>query len=201
MFDPFAASGNTTAGVELAVAQRTILAHGGEIEVRSADGSGTLVRLVLPPYREHERAGADDARPVATPRTERPEPSPNAPKPVVLVVDDEPAIGRALGRILAPGHDVVLESDARSALERILRGERFDVILCDLMMPAMSGMDFFDEVSAQAPSLRDRVVFLTGGAFTPRSEQFLRELANPCLSKPFSRTAVVDAVEQVLASR
>jgi PAS domain S-box-containing protein len=200
MFNPFAASGNATAGVELAVAQRTILAHGGEIEVRGADGSGTLVRLVLPPCREQEHAAAEAARPVTARRTERPTGSQNAPKPVILIVDDEPAIGRSIGRILAPGHDVVFESDARMALGRVLRGERFDAILCDLMMPAMSGMDFFDELCVQAPLMRDRVVFLTGGAFTPRSEQFLRELANPCLPKPFSRTAVVDAIQQVLVS-
>lgn len=201
MFDPFAASGNATAGVELAVAQRTILAHGGEIDVQSAPGRGTVVRVTLPPWRDdgsrdaHAKRVREDApRTPVTPSTEV------TRRPAVLVVDDEPAIGRALARILANGHDVVVEQDARVALERIAHGEHFDAVLCDLMMPLMSGMDFFEELGLCAPGLRERVVFLTGGAFTARSEQFLREVPNVCLAKPFSRGAVIEAVRDVLSA-
>ena len=115
----------------------------------------------------------------------------------MLVVDDEVAIGRAIRRILGPEHDVTLESDARVALTR-LTTEMFDVVFCDLMMPNMSGMDFFDELSKRSPELAGRIVFLTGGAFSPRSEEFLRDNANVCLAKPFSRDAVSSVVRRML---
>jgi CheY-like chemotaxis protein len=115
----------------------------------------------------------------------------------VLVVDDEVAIGKAIRRILAHDHDVTLESDARTALERLTR-ETYDIVFCDLMMPNMSGMDFFEQVSARLPSLAERIVFLTGGAFSPRSKEFLRGNRNICLSKPFSREAVSSAVRRMM---
>lgn len=202
MFDPFVASGNaTTAGVELAVAQRTILAHGGEIEVLSRPGAGTTVRFTVP-----VSAAATASRNAAPAAADAPRPSTAAPatpegrQARVLVVDDEPAIGRAIARMLALRHDVSVESDARIALARIAGGETFDVVLCDLMMPLMSGMDFYEQLGRHATDLRDRVIFLTGGAFTPRSEQFLRDVKNPCLTKPFARGAVAEAVDQLLGT-
>jgi len=116
----------------------------------------------------------------------------------VLVIDDEVAIGKALRRILSNEYDVTLESDARIALERLAL-ESFDVVFCDLMMPNMSGMDFFDELSRRSPDQAARVVFLTGGAFSPRSEEFLRESQNVCLPKPFSREAVSSVVRSMIA--
>ena len=200
MFDPFAASGNATAGVELAVAQRTILAHGGEVEVQSAPGAGNTVRLTLPVQHGVPAAAAASTTAAMAPRSPGLEAEPGRQQARVLVVDDEPAIGRALGRMLSLHHDVCVESDARVALVRIAGGERFDVVLCDLMMPLMSGMDFYEQLGTHASELRDRVIFLTGGAFTPRSEQFLRDVKNPCLSKPFARGAVAEAVDLLLAS-
>jgi CheY-like chemotaxis protein len=116
----------------------------------------------------------------------------------VLVVDDEVAIGKAIRRILNSEHDVTLESDARAALDRVAR-EVYDVVFCDLMMPNMSGMDFFDQVREKSPHLANRIVFLTGGAFSPRSEDFLRGNSNLCLSKPFSRDTVSSTVRRMLA--
>ena len=117
----------------------------------------------------------------------------------MLVVDDEVAIGRALRRILECEHDVTLESDARAALDRLAR-ETYDIVFCDLMMPNMSGMDFFDEVAARSPQVASRIVFLTGGAFSPRSEEFLRQSTNECLAKPFSREAVSSAVRRMMGA-
>jgi CheY-like chemotaxis protein len=194
MFDPFAASGNATAGVELAVAHRTILAHGGEIDVHSSESEGTTVRVTLP---AHQGGGAS-LRPTEHARVRAVVSASASPRrPRILVVDDEPAIGRALARLLTPEHEVEVEVDARLALKRLAEGDHFDAILCDLMMPAMSGMDLYDQLGTLDGSLRDRVVFLTGGAFTTRSEAFLRDVPNPCLSKPFSQAAVVEAVQRV----
>jgi CheY-like chemotaxis protein len=95
---------------------------------------------------------------------------------------------------------VTVESDARDALAR-LASETFDVVFCDLMMPHMSGMDFFAALSSSAPEQAARIVFLTGGAFSPRSVEFLRDSKNACLAKPFSRDAVNAAIRAVIAAR
>ncbi len=75
-------------------------------------------------------------------------------------------------------------TDAKQALERISAGERYDVILCDLLMPVMTGMDLYAEVVRAAPKLAGRIVFMTGGAFTSRARAFLASVANQCLEKP-----------------
>jgi CheY-like chemotaxis protein len=80
------------------------------------------------------------------------------------------------------------------ALALVLGGERFDVILCDLMMPEMSGMDFYQELCAHAPQQASVVVFLTGGAFTPRARRFLDEIPNRWLEKPFDPAALSSLV-------
>jgi CheY-like chemotaxis protein len=74
----------------------------------------------------------------------------------------------------------------RHALALIEDGEKFDAVLCDLMMPEMGGMDLFAALERVAPELASRVVFLTGGAFTERAAEFLANVKNPTLDKPFA---------------
>lgn len=100
----------------------------------------------------------------------------------VLVVDDERPIVDALRMILADEFEVVGFTSAAEALARLDAGERFDVVLCDLTMPEISGMAFFAALDAEH---RARVVFLTGGAFTPASRAFLAGLPNRWIEKPF----------------
>src|SRR5690606_31677090 len=103
----------------------------------------------------------------------------------VLVVDDEPMIAKAVQRILSPQHEVVGIESADEVLKRIGAGEHFDVILCDLMMPQMTGMDLHAEISRVALEQAGRMIFLTGGAFTPRARAFLDETPNLHIDKPF----------------
>jgi CheY-like chemotaxis protein len=187
IFDPFFTTPleSSTMGLGLAVCHSIVTSLGGEIDVESTLGEGTTFRVSLP---SADTSSATHAEPVVAAAPSKPTPAASR-RGRVLVVDDEPAIGKALRRILAGEHDVTLETDARSAFER-LDGESFDIIFCDLMMPNMSGMDFFEQVSARSPALAARIVFLTGGAFSPKSEEFLRQNRKRCLSKPFSRDAV-----------
>ena len=83
---------------------------------------------------------------------------------------------------------------ARDALARIAAGEQFDVILCDLMMPEMNGMEVYDQLS---PALRQRVIFVTGGAFTPQARAFLAATRHPHIDKPFSEEQLRRAIERV----
>jgi CheY-like chemotaxis protein len=89
-------------------------------------------------------------------------------------------------RVLAPHHDVTALSQARDALARIAGGERFDVILTDLMMPEMTGMDLHDELLRIAPDQAARLVFVSGGAFTVRARKFLDAVPNARLEKPIA---------------
>jgi len=102
----------------------------------------------------------------------------------VLVVDDEPFFGEALYRSLRHEHHVVVETDATSALARLTRGERFDVIVCDLMMPVMDGIEFHRRLFDVLPEQANRIVFITGCAVTARVESFLRRVENKFLEKP-----------------
>jgi CheY-like chemotaxis protein len=115
----------------------------------------------------------------------------------VLIVDDEPAIGKTISLMLTPENEAVPVIGARQALEKIEAGERFDAILCDLMMPEMSGMDFHARLAASAPDLLPRIVFLTGGAFTARARDFLAHVPNHCLEKPFDPNDLLEVLRQV----
>jgi CheY-like chemotaxis protein len=103
----------------------------------------------------------------------------------VLVIDDEPAIGVVVRRTLDRDHDVVVATSGRDALARINRGDHFDVILCDLMMPDMTGMDVHALLGARAPQYLDRIVFVTGGTFTDAASDFVRRARVTVIEKPF----------------
>ncbi len=186
VFDPFFTTkpvGEGT-GLGLAICRSIATAMGGEIEVDSTLHRGTTFRVWFPPAPCEET-------PVVT----------IAPAPIVtsrkrvLVIDDEPMVGQLVGKVLI-GHHVISETSGRSALERLRGGESFDLILCDVMMPEVSGWDFYDELGKLAPKQQARIVFLSGGAFTERAQTFLDSVPNRRLNKPFD----VDALTAVLIS-
>jgi CheY-like chemotaxis protein len=101
------------------------------------------------------------------------------------VVDDEELIARAVQRTLSSEHDITVTLVAREALALCTSGEPFDLILCDLMMPDMTGMDLYLELVRSAPAQAENMVFLTGGAFTPRARDFLAVTPIEHIEKPF----------------
>jgi CheY-like chemotaxis protein len=118
----------------------------------------------------------------------------------VLVVDDEPMLGASLERLLASEHEVTTVPDGADALELLAGGAAFDVILCDLMMPNMTGMDLHRELERIDPALLRRLVFITGGAFTPRAACFLDTVANPRLKKPVDPRRLREVIREVLGA-
>jgi len=102
----------------------------------------------------------------------------------VLIVDDEPLVAKAVERVLADKNEVVIAADAADALARLEAGERYDVVLCDLMMPVMDGIELHRRLRASLPGEADRIVFFTGGALTARVEWFFRQVPNVLLEKP-----------------
>jgi PAS domain S-box-containing protein len=172
-------------GLGLAICHRIVTDMGGELTVESAPGKGATFRVALPVTHEVETKAAEPVEERdATGRHGR-----------VLVVDDEELVLRGVERMLVKEHSVVAVTTAAGALALCAAGDKFDVILCDLMMPDMTGMDFHAELSRVAPHLADRVIFMTGGAFTARAQKFLSETPKEHIEKPF-RPANLRAIIQ-----
>jgi CheY-like chemotaxis protein len=120
----------------------------------------------------------------------------------VLVIEDDPKFGGLIGRVLAPPHEVLVLTRAQEALGRIARGERFDLILCDLMLPGMSGIEFHERLGSIASEMLGSVVFVTGGAYSQRSAAFLKRADIRHIEKPFPslvafRAAVHEHLQRV----
>jgi signal transduction histidine kinase len=161
-------------GLGLAICHRLLTAMNGRVEVDSAVGVGSTFRVFLP-----------RARSGAAPEVTESVPAPLSPgrRCSILVIEDEPALGRVLGRLLAPNR-VTAVLRAREALDRMNAGEAFDLILCDLMMPEMTGMEFHEELARTNRSAAERIIFMTGGAVTADAREFLESVANVQLDKP-----------------
>ncbi len=103
----------------------------------------------------------------------------------VLVVDDEPLIGRSLQLVLSDEFEVTATADAAEAVGWLTSGDWYDVILCDVMMPLMNGIELRDRVHAHNPELAARIVFVTGGILRPDVHALLDGVPNAVLAKPF----------------
>jgi two-component system NtrC family sensor kinase len=162
---------------------------------------GSLCTVIVPgmksirgaPPRTPERAP-----PAAAPRGTGPTPVDKG-RTSVLVVDDEPLILKVVAQILGVEYDVTCEPSARAALERFRSGERFDLVLCDLMMPSFTGIDLYDALVEIEPDQARTMLFLTGGAFTPRAEAFLERIENAKIEKPFNQATLLRRVREFLA--
>jgi signal transduction histidine kinase/DNA-binding response OmpR family regulator len=184
IFEPFFTTKPVGQGVGLglSIAYDTVRRHGGNIEVQSTPELGTTFRIWLP--RNTGLALAPRA-PHAEPESTRPG--------RILIVDDDRLVRNGLRRILERHHEVELASSAERALE-VLEQDRFDVVLCDLIMPGMTGMQLYREVSRRAPAQAERFVFLTGGTSSGEAREFLVGVKNPRAYKPVSAEEIVRLV-------
>jgi CheY-like chemotaxis protein/anti-sigma regulatory factor (Ser/Thr protein kinase) len=189
LFDPFSTSKRRGegSGLGLAICKRIVQAFGGQIQVESAVGKGTTVTIELP--------RTSRAHSIIAPRP-RLESRAEGPAYRVLIVDDEGSISRALQRVL-DGHEVVVAEDGAAALARLAADSDFDVVLCDLMMPRLPGAELYARACELRPELSQRFLFMTGGAVTPSSKEFLQTVGSNVLWKPFDATTALAAVEQV----
>jgi nitrogen-specific signal transduction histidine kinase/CheY-like chemotaxis protein len=187
IFDPFFTTKpvGVGTGLGLSICHAIVSSVGGQLEVESRLGVGTLFRVILPP-----------APTGASPSTPTRAPTPVPEKARVLVIDDEVSICSVIRRSLS-AHDVTVRHSAVEALA-LLRTEAYDVVLCDLMMPVMTGIELFETLSRELPWVCPRVIFLTGGAFTPAAKEFLDKNPNLKLEKPFSMKELKSAVQAML---
>ena len=107
-------------------------------------------------------------------------------------------LAKAIRRMLA-AHEVTVVGGVHEALQKLQGGERYDVILSDLMMPGLSGMDLHAEISKLDPAQVSRMVFMTGGAFTDEARAFFDEVGCPTLEKPFDKAGLLAVIDNLLA--
>jgi CheY-like chemotaxis protein len=115
----------------------------------------------------------------------------------VLIVDDEPLVAQLLRRMLSAAHDVSVATSGAEALAAIEQAP-FDAIVCDVMMPGITGMDLYAALRERDEDVARRMVFMTGGAFVPRVAEFLAAVDNPKLEKPFEMGALTLALQRVI---
>jgi len=194
IFDPFFTTKpvGVGTGLGLSICHGIVTSLGGHISAFSDPQEGTTFRVVLPTT---ETVATDSAPPVS----EMPS-SKDGVRARILVIDDEPAIANTLRDLLAPVHEVLSATSAREALD-LLATDDFDVIFCDLMMPGTGGIDLYHRVKSGHPGLEERIVFMTGGAFTTRSAEFLANVPNRRLEKPFSLGLVEQIVREMAGAR
>jgi two-component system, cell cycle sensor histidine kinase and response regulator CckA len=188
LFDPFFTTkplGKGT-GLGLLVCHSIVTGFGGSIAVVDRPGKGATFRVVLPLADGDVAAPPAPASPIRLPRGAR-----------ILVVDDEASIGSALARVLTP-HEVTFVQSGRAALD-LCTERAFDCILCDVMMPDLGGPDIHETLRKDGRGLEQTMIFMTGGAFAPREMDFLAQVPNHCIDKPFDLRALEEALVAVLA--
>ncbi len=192
IFDPFFTTKppGVGTGLGLPTCRSIVEWHGGTIAVASTREAGTQFVVTLP------RATSQRAPTPLPPESIRP---PTAGRIRLLLVDDEPALGPALQATLDDDFEIHHATSAEEALDR-LNERRFEVILCDVMMPVTGGLEFYGRLRARDPALAQRVVFVTGGTFTPAIDEELDRTGAPVLAKPFQPNEVRRIVDRLLST-
>lgn len=118
--------------------------------------------------------------------------------PRVLVIDDEQLLGQTIQLGLEDTMEVALEVSGKKGLERLLSSEQFALILCDLSMPEISGIEIYRRIAAEKPELTERFVVMTGGAVTNASRDFLESYEGTLLHKPFTLSQVESLANRLM---
>ena len=175
VFEPFfttKARGEGT-GLGLFLSRSIVTAMGGTLELSSVPRVGTVFRVTFPGVtvlstQQAQRNSGEHSMGLR-----------------VLVIDDEPAIAQVLVAALEE-HEVVAATSGEQALAILAEAPDFDVIVCDMAMPAMTGLELHARVARERPQLANRFVFMTGGALGRAASELLKSGDHPCVLKPFS---------------
>lgn len=193
IFDPFFTTkpARMGTGLGLSICHNLVTAMGGTIAVRSTVGEGSTFVVELPaagPAPE-QAAAEGSAAPLPSPRAR------------LLVVDDSPEVRRTVSRMLRARCDVEAVDSAKAALALLDRGERFDAVLCDVMMPDMGGADFHAALCQRSAELADRTGFMTGGPFTEKERAFVEGMQSRVIAKPLELRELVSFVQRLRGAR
>jgi PAS domain S-box-containing protein len=193
IFEPFFTTKGVGvgSGLGLAICKNIVTELGGDLRVESGVGKGSRFVVRLPVSSDvgeprRMKAVSEESQPVVRGR--------------ILVVDDEEAIHRMLTRLLGRDHEIIAAASGEEGRVVLEKDQAFDLILCDLMMPQVSGMELHQWLAQRNPVLAQRVVFITGGAFTPRATEYLASAGNLKIDKPFDHADLKKLIAQLLVA-
>lgn len=182
--------------VASAAPRSSLAARGSTAHALAESGALTTAGLTaasltgVPSYIEH-------SEPSLVPPTE----TGATPRPRVMVIDDEPAVGKVLARMLRGEHEVLVLTDGEDALRRISGGERFGAIITDVMMPVLTGLELREQLYAIDPEQARRIVFITGGVFNSDTAEMLEQPGVRCMTKPVDAELLRRTVREVTSER
>jgi CheY-like chemotaxis protein len=193
IFEPFFTTkpiGQGT-GLGLSISHGIVRSAGGELTVSSEVGRGTTFRVTLPaahPIDAKTRSSCVASSSGGKPRR-------------ILVIDDEAAIGVAIRDALAhqPADEVVVRRSGREALDLLLRDDAFDVILTDVHMDDLSGIDVYHRLTKVKPKLAARMIFMTASALTNESRAFLAGNTHRSVDKPIDMAKLEALIASIAA--
>ncbi len=180
IFDPFFTTKppGVGTGLGLSIVYGIVHAHGGEVTFESQPGKGTKFLVELPvvalPAAKESAAAPSPARRARTSHPGR-----------ILVVEDEPTVAQLMVDVLREeGHQVEAVLDSQAGLTKLSR-DRYDLVICDLRMPRLDGMAFYEALTVAGSPMRHRILFTTGDTLGARTVEFLDSRRLPYLAKPF----------------
>jgi two-component system, cell cycle sensor histidine kinase and response regulator CckA len=191
IFDPFYTTKpvGVGTGLGLSICHNLVIDMGGRIDVDSRVGHGSTFTVVLPvsedPPLEIARSGKAN------------EPEEPVSRYEILVIDDDPPVARAVQRLLSNDHGVTTAARGEEAL-RLLETRHFDAVVCDLMMPDISGAELHRRTLTRDPDLARRFIFITGGPFSVEARNLVEATTNFCLTKPFGAGELIEAIRAVV---
>ncbi len=177
-------------GLGLPISLDIVRRAGGELTAESEPGRGAIFRVRLP-----AALGVPSVKTRSVPSLRA------IQRRRVLAIDDEALLLKAFQRMLACYHDIETKLGAKEALRCFGQDRDFDVVLCDLQMPDMSGVELYQAVKQQWPSLAERFIFITGGAFSTEARRFLEDPAIACINKPFQLRELLELIEARIGAR
>src|SRR3989344_3134497 len=191
VFEPFFTTKpiGTGTGLGLPICQNIVNQFKGHMEFESKVGEGTKFRVLFPISAHLELPQTTESVDVESRKMQQGQ---------ILLIDDDSDLLAVLQEVISTKHDCVGFTDARMALDTLHNNDSFDGIICDLMMPTMSGMQFYSMLKEVAPLYLSKIVFMTGGSFTSETDEFLSQPNIRYCEKPVDTKILMDIIQSMI---